>query len=570
MLSRLVARAEGLFWQGSRPLRRWLRTRRADLAYFVARQRGRIGPGAPTPRFVPVAGGGRPHGTPLVALAEEACGVLATQSETSAGADARAHESAAWLAFPGAAPTADWPRSQLEAMLLVAELEGLDWVVDSTRQVALVRRPGPTAGAVAPLGKRADLPPVAPDPGPRREPWPEPAPYAAAGRDVAARRPRRRVASLGRAWPPHVATEAPGALLLAPFVAVGGAERLLIDYVRRRREARRLLVATTDRHLPELGERLTDLHPLVAVFPFGDVLARELHLEAVSLLIERHRLAAVVAWNGSTFFYEHAAELRRRFPALRIVNQVFDHASGWVRRLTPELVRTIDVQIAVNERIASELADVRGVPAERIRTVSHGVEVPAGPAGDARARLRRELGIGPDEVLAVTLARLHRQKRPLDLLGLAERLRGEAIRFLIVGGGPLADACAREAARRGLEKLRLLPFDPEAVRWLDAADLCLLTSAHEGLPVFLLEGMVRGLPFVATAVGGIPRLAESGAGRIAPVGDLAALERAVRELADRDRRRAAGARARAVALERFGVDRFVAETDRAIFGEASS
>lgn len=570
MLSRLVARAEGFFWQRSRPLRRWLRTRRADLAFLVASRRGRVGPGAPAPRFVAVVGGERQLGAPLVALADGTSDGLATQSETSAGADARAAESAAWLAFPGAAPAATWPRSQLEAMLLVGELEGLDWVVDSSRQVAIVRRQGPTTGSVAPLGKRTELPPVAPDSVLRREPWPEPAPYAPAGREVAARRPWRTVASLGRAWPPHVATGDPGALLLAPFVAVGGAERLMIDYVRRRRESRRLLVATTDRHLPELGERLTDLHPLVPVFPFGDVLARELHLEAVSLLIERHRLATVVAWNGSTFFYEHAAELRRRFPALRIVNQIFDHGSGWVRRLTPELVRTIDVQVAVNERIASELVDVRGVPAERVRTVSHGVEVPADPAGGARERLRKELGIGPEEVLAVTLARLHRQKRPLDLLELADRMRGAAVRFLIVGGGPLADACAREAARRGLDKLRLLPFDPEAVRWLDAADLCLLTSAHEGLPVFLLEGMVRGLPFVATAVGGIPGLAESGAGRTAPVGDLAALERGVRELADRDRRREAGARARTVALERFGVDRFVAEMDRAIFGEASS
>jgi len=568
MLSRLVARAEGLFWQGSRPLRRWLRARRADLAQLVARWRDRRPLGSPAPRFVGADGGGQPLRAPLVALPSCADRVFAAQSETSASADERAGETAGWLAVPGGALGAPWPRAQIEAMLLVGELEGLDWVVDSARGVALLRRPEPGAGVVAPLGKRADLPPLPGVPVPRGEPWPEPSPYAAAGGSAGNRRPRRRVSTLGRSWPPHASTEAPGALLLAPFVAVGGAERLMIDYVRRRRSFRRLVVATTDRHSPELGERLSDLHPLVPVFPFGDILARELHLEAVAILIERHRLASVVAWNGSNFFYEHAAELRRRFPALRLVNQIFDHASGWIRRLTPELVRVIDVEVAVNERIASELGAVRGVPGERIRIVSHGVEEPAAPDPDARERLRRELGVAPHEVLAVTLARLHPQKRPLDLLELAARTRGAAIRFLVVGGGPLAGECAREAARRGLDNLRLLPFDPEAVRWLDAADLCLLTSAHEGLPVFLLEGMARGTPFVATAVGGIPELAELGAGRIAPVGDLAALAGGLRELADGERRRVAGARARAVARERFGVDRFVAEMDRAIFGEA--
>jgi glycosyltransferase involved in cell wall biosynthesis len=58
-------------------------------------------------------------------------------------------------------------------------------------------------------------------------------------------------------------------------------------------------------------------------------------------------------------------------------------------------------------------------------------------------------------------------------------------------------------------------------------DLYLMTSAYEGLPVALLEAMALGKPVVSTAVGGIPEVLTDGVeGRLAPVGDVAALSRA--------------------------------------------
>ncbi|MEO7973198.1 MAG: glycosyltransferase, partial [Thermoanaerobaculia bacterium] len=101
---------------------------------------------------------------------------------------------------------------------------------------------------------------------------------------------------------------------------------------------------------------------------------------------------------------------------------------------------------------------------------------------------------------------------------------------------------------------RRLPFRGDIPELLLAADIACLVSEFEGLPVFLLEALQLGRPFVATDVGDIARVVRpSGAGRVAgPPGDLDALASALRELLDPAARHAAGAAAAAAAAN-FGV-----------------
>src|ERR1700686_4631548 len=75
-------------------------------------------------------------------------------------------------------------------------------------------------------------------------------------------------------------------------------------------------------------------------------------------------------------------------------------------------------------------------------------------------------------------------------------------------------------------------YHDDVTDWLKAADCFVLSSAHEGLPLSLLEAMAHGLPVVATAVGGIPEVLQgSGAGLLVPPGDEGTLGRAMANLA---------------------------------------
>jgi glycosyltransferase involved in cell wall biosynthesis len=92
-------------------------------------------------------------------------------------------------------------------------------------------------------------------------------------------------------------------------------------------------------------------------------------------------------------------------------------------------------------------------------------------------------------------------------------------------------------------------------RILAAADVFVLSSDREGLPIAVLEAMAAAKPVIATAVGDLPSVVGDGVtGRIVAPGDRAALAEAMIELLD-DRARAAemGAKAAQAARERYSV-----------------
>jgi glycosyltransferase involved in cell wall biosynthesis len=82
-----------------------------------------------------------------------------------------------------------------------------------------------------------------------------------------------------------------------------------------------------------------------------------------------------------------------------------------------------------------------------------------------------------------------------------------------------------------------LPAGAPVRRMLDAADMFVLPSRTEGLPRALIEAMARGLPCVATDVGGIPELLVSE--DLVPAGDAMSLAAKLMSVLGNPQRRAA-------------------------------
>jgi glycosyltransferase involved in cell wall biosynthesis len=279
---------------------------------------------------------------------------------------------------------------------------------------------------------------------------------------------------------------------------------------------------------------------------------------------------SLICWNGNVLFFDEAADLRKRFPNLRILNQLFNHQGGWIEHYTPSFVASVDRHLAVNTPIAKALTEKRGVPTDRVVTIHHGVHVPDELTPAERMERRRDcraaLGLPEDATVVGTFIRMHPQKRPLDIVRLARRMRHEPVHFLLVGGGPLDKEVDHELQRDPNIKLLRLPMRPDARELYDALDICLLTSSFEGLPVFLLDGLARGIPCVAPAVGDIPLLLEEGGGVIVDQpGDLESFAAAVTTLLNKDRRWAEGERGRDRVRSRFSFDRYVSSYESVIF-----
>ena len=143
------------------------------------------------------------------------------------------------------------------------------------------------------------------------------------------------------------------------------------------------------------------------------------------------------------------------------------------------------------------------------------------------------------------------------MIALARRLGDQGMHFLLVGGGPLDDEIDRILAETPCPSLTRLGLRHDVDDLYQALDVCLMTSAFEGLPVFLLDGLARGIPCVATAVGDIPVLLADGGGVLVErTGDLDALAAGLESLRDPHVRAAAGQTGRDIVAVRFEIRDF--------------
>lgn len=233
------------------------------------------------------------------------------------------------------------------------------------------------------------------------------------------------------------------------------------------------------------------------------------------------------------------------------------------------LARLSDVVIAISPAIERELRDqFRIGGARQYRIVPLGFDLSTFAAVDepARQRARRELQIPADADTVATVGRLTAIKQHhlfLDVIAIAARSRPRLI-ALIAGDGELRAELEAYAAQAGVaDRVRFLGWRRDLATIYAATDVFLLTSRNEGTPVALIEAMAAGVPGVSTDVGGVKDVMGSAEiGARVPDGDAAGLAAAVgRYLSDRQGARAAGQRARAAVLERYGLERLVADIE---------
>jgi glycosyltransferase involved in cell wall biosynthesis len=175
--------------------------------------------------------------------------------------------------------------------------------------------------------------------------------------------------------------------------------------------------------------------------------------------------------------------------------------------------------------------------------IRNGVELPSAGAVEPRS--------GPHRL--VTVGRLQAPKDPITLLRALSEL-GRPAEAVIVGDGPDRPAVESEVRRLGLQTaVRLTGERDDVAELLAEADLFVLSTRSEGLPLSILEAMAAGLPVVASDVGGVPELVVDGeTGFLVPPGDPHALAAAIeRLLDDPDLRRRLGAAGRLRVSEHF-------------------
>ena len=263
---------------------------------------------------------------------------------------------------------------------------------------------------------------------------------------------------------------------------------------------------------------------------------------------EGHALvrAARAAGSGAVIRTEHLPYL------LTDADQQVEHRAA---ALALDRLICVSAAVADSHRAA-------GIEPARIATVLNGAD--ARPAHRDPAGLRAEMGLADAPVLLM-VGRFEPQKahaRALDAMATVLARHPRAT-LLMAGDGPLLAGTARAIGRRRLgDAVRLLGRVDDIGTLLAAADLLVVPSDFEGLPLVVLEAFAAGLPVVATAAPGVAEVIEPGrTGWLTPPGDAAAFGAAVADaLDDAPARRAAAAAAQALWADRYRAGRMTDET----------
>ncbi len=303
----------------------------------------------------------------------------------------------------------------------------------------------------------------------------------------------------------------------------GGAQRLALEIAAglHRRDRPQLLLCGTgsdallDEARARLGDRLLLEPTLIGPLRLGTDLAALSRIARTLARLKRQHGRLVVSTHSSKAGIVGRLAARS-VPGLRTVHTV--HGFG-VDALGP---RHRPLLIAV-EQLASAATDVLLLLTEADRRRCEELRLSRRPerrllpasidgarwssidtSPGARAEARSRLGIAGDVPLAVTVGNLKVQKDPLfhvEVLAAWRRRQPDA-ELLLLGDGPLRADTVAAARAAGIDAALHLPgFVHDPTDALVAADVMLLASRWEGLPLSVLEGLAGGLPVVVRHTG---------------------------------------------------------------------
>jgi len=380
-----------------------------------------------------------------------------------------------------------------------------------------------------------------------------------------------------------------GVVQLVDTLAVGGAEQLAVRIANshaRRGDSSFLYVLRHDGPLrdrvdPKVRVRLLGLHraSVANLFAFLRSLAsgrsqlrRQLAADGVGL-VQSH-LPAANFWNLLLAVFGDVGTV----PTIHN-NQEFSYgASGFKSRLNRLayrlMLRRCGAVIACSQEVRDSLAAALGVSASdvpRLVAVPNGVDVPEPASAESNARTRMAHGLAPEAHLVLAAGRLTEQKNFALLIDAVARLRDDfpGLRVIIGGEGELRGDLERQIASLSLSDVVALAGNlADLPDLMQAADVFVLSSRYEGLPLVLLEAMAVGLPVVGTRIKGIAEVIENGvSGLVCEPGDATDLARCLGEfLTDSGQRQHCGGNARQRVIEHYSLDRVLRQLDEIYSG----
>lgn len=289
-------------------------------------------------------------------------------------------------------------------------------------------------------------------------------------------------------------------------------------------------------------DRPAPLDPRVKLLDLGiqGRLRRFLSLPRIARVARQAEIVHCTGWDASLWGRLAAIAARRPVvvtehtsPGRETQTFTSGRRSSWLvslhnRLLDPFTAATVAVADAQIGRLIRD-----GVKRTKIRVIPNGV--PLAPIREAASGgvTRAELGIPERAKVVVQIARFIPQKRHVWTYEIIADMRGELgdVHVIFAGEGPTEEALKRRATAEGASWAHFLGQRSDVPALLALADLAVLPSETEALPMVVIEALALGVPQVATDVGDVRAVIErTGAGLVVGRDDRASFEAACRRV----------------------------------------
>jgi glycosyltransferase involved in cell wall biosynthesis len=316
-------------------------------------------------------------------------------------------------------------------------------------------------------------------------------------------------------------------VLVTDTLRYGGSERLLVDIAKGLDRAAfdvKVCAITAGGELLEAELAKAEIEYRILNKPLGANLRVLPRLWA--LLREwRPQIVHTFRWTANT--YGRIGAVAARVPTIIGTEHVLEHKRVCPRLIDTVLGRFTDRIVVVTKEIGDQVHADHHLRANRIELIEEGIDL------DRFARVERLAPAAATKHVfrAGIVARLAPQKGHLvflDAIRLAREMR-PAVKGIIVGDGQLRAELERWVADHQMqEHVEFWGFREDLPQVFRELDLFVMSSGWEGLPLAMLDAAASGLPFVCTAVGGIPEVFRDGVhGRLIPPGNPGEFAKAI-------------------------------------------
>lgn len=217
--------------------------------------------------------------------------------------------------------------------------------------------------------------------------------------------------------------------------------------------------------------------------------------------------------------------------------------------------------LAVGNKVRSDLLEVGIGTKENFGLMPPGLDIAKLPS---KMSSRNALDLSESELYCGFIGRVNQIKRPDRFLDVVSELkkRNLELSFFIAGDGELLNHCYHRIKSEFL-RVKLLGWQSDMERILSAADMVVLTSDNEGMPLSLIQAGMSGLPVVATNVGSVSEIVIEGETGFVTSLDVVEIADALERLVKSEKlRNYFGKNAKNLTLHKFGVERLVSDHEK--------